>query len=332
MAAKRARVVWAAAALVGFLAVSHTSPVEAQGKAAPTAEDTKKGKDEAKVAYKEAQKKFKADDFAGALPLYQKADLLFPGAAPKHKIAISLDKLGKGAEAVAAYQAFVDSAPGEKYADRVTEAKARIDALSATLPATVNVKVAPEGVAGVAITVDGKPVEGTELKLDAGEHTIAVTAEGHQEATEVVTVKGNEKRDVTVALTPAAKAAPPEPKKKAPVEEPVEEEGRSNVPAYVTLGIAGAGIVLGVVFGVQALGSASDFDDDPTTDNADDAERSALIADMSFGVALTFGITGLVLLFSDDGGDDEEEEASAAPKLRPFGGTKGGGMAATWTF
>ena len=47
------------------------------------------------------------------------------------------------------------------------------------------------------------------------------------------------------------------------------------------------------------------------------------------GVALTFGITGTVLLFSDDGA---EEDSAAVPTLTPFAGTKGGGMAATWIF
>jgi len=104
------------------------------------------------------------------------------------------------------------------------------------------------------------------------------------------------------------------------------------VPAYVTLGIAGAGAILGTVFGIQALGAKSDFEDNPTEDDADKAERAALIADMSFGVALTFGITGAVLLFS--GGDDEEEaeKSAAIPVLAPVVGPKGGGMAATWTF
>ncbi|MBM4376164.1 MAG: PEGA domain-containing protein, partial [Deltaproteobacteria bacterium] len=68
-----------------------------------------------------------------------------------------------------------------------------------------------------------------------------------------------------------------------------------------------------------------------TEDNAQKAERNALIADMSFGVALTFGITGAVLLFS--GGDDESGEKSAAvPTLTPLAGRSGGGMAATWKF
>jgi hypothetical protein len=130
-------------------------------------------------------------------------------------------------------------------------------------------------------------------------------------------------------------AAPPSPEPTTPPPPPPPPEddgGHSNIPAYVTLGIAGAGVILGTIFGIQALGAKSDFDDDPTVENADDAERAALIADMSFGVALTFGITGAVLLFSGGGDDEAPEEASAVPELLPMAGPKGGGMAATWKF
>lgn len=322
----------ALAALTGTLAITHAPVASAQPKKAAAAEeDPKEG---AKKAYGEASKLFKEGKYEEALPLFQKADELYPGAAPKHKIAICLDKMGKTEEAVAAYQTFIDSDPGEKYADRVTEAQKRIDELQATMPATVTIVVGPEGVAGAQITVDGNPAESTELSLMAGEHTIVVSAEGYQPVTEVVTVKGGEKKELALTLAPMAAPPPPEPATPPPPPPPAEDDGgHSNIPAYVTLGIAGAGVILGTIFGIQALGAKSDFDEDPTVENADDAERAALIADMSFGVALTFGITGAVLLFSG-GGDDEspDEAASAMPELLPLAGPKGGGMAATWKF
>ncbi len=109
------------------------------------------------------------------------------------------------------------------------------------------------------------------------------------------------------------------------------------VPAYVTLGIAGAAAVVGTIFGVQALSSKSDFDKTPNTDKADDTERSALIADMAFGVAITLGVTGVVLLTSDD--DPPPAAAATLPKLKrarldliPYGGPKSGGATARLTF
>ena len=109
------------------------------------------------------------------------------------------------------------------------------------------------------------------------------------------------------------------------------------VPAYVVLGIAGAAGVVGTIFGVKALGSKSDFDKSPTTKSADDTERSALIADMAFGVAITLGVTGVVLLTSDD-----EPPPPAAASLKsqkrarldilPYAGPKSGGATAKLTF
>lgn len=317
----------AAALVFGAFTITHTAPALGQGKKAAAKEESPT--DKAKRLYGEAQAKFKEGDFAGALPLFQQADESVPGAAPKHKVALCYDKLGKGPEAVAAYKDFLASNPSEKYADRAEAAKKRIAELEAAMPATVMVKITPEGVEGVQIAVDGNPAPGPELSLLPGEHTVIVSAEGYQPATETVNVTGGQTLDLAVALMPVA-AEPATPPPAPPPKGDEEDGGHSNVPAYVTLGIAGAGAILGTVFGIQALSAKSAFDDDPTNENADDAERAALIADMSFGVALTFGITGVVLLFS--GGDDEPAEASARPVLAPYAGPTGGGMAATWTF
>lgn len=108
------------------------------------------------------------------------------------------------------------------------------------------------------------------------------------------------------------------------------------VPAYVTLGIAGAGLVTGGIFGVMALNAKRDFNDNPTTEAADDVERNALISDMSFGIAITLGVTGIVLLTSDE--PEETTAASLTQKdksrlvVAPFVGAKSGGAAASYTF
>jgi hypothetical protein len=110
------------------------------------------------------------------------------------------------------------------------------------------------------------------------------------------------------------------------------------VPAYVTLGIAGAAGIVGTVFGVKALNSKSDFDKNPTTKSADDTERNALIADMAFGVAITLGVTGIVLLTSDDSPAAPAKASNSKPVQRarldilPYASTKGGGASAKLVF
>lgn len=84
------------------------------------------------------------------------------------------------------------------------------------------------------------------------------------------------------------------------------------LPAYITGGVAVVGAGLGTYFGLRALSLQSDFKNTPTVDLADKGENSALIADMCFGVAITFGVTSAVLFLSDS-----QDAAKDAPKDAP---------------
>jgi hypothetical protein len=91
-----------------------------------------------------------------------------------------------------------------------------------------------------------------------------------------------------VAETPPPPPPPPPP------------EPRSKVPAYVTGAVAIVAAGVGTGFGIKALSQSSDFDKNPTAKKADDGENNALVADMMFGVAITFGVTSAVLFLSSD--------------------------------
>jgi hypothetical protein len=312
----------------------------------------KQKKDAATKAYKAAQEKFTKGDYAGALEGYREADTLLPGERPKFQIAVSLDKLGKVQEAVAAYQIFLDAKPdAEKLKDQIAEANARMEALKKT-PAKVKLAITPEAPAGMKVKVDGvdQPLTaGNELSLAPGKHKITVTAEGFEPSTQDIELKFAETREVPLALTkkaepppappPVAVTPPPPPVTTPPP--PVEPpKPRSKIPAYVTLGLAGAGAVVGTIFGIQALSAKSDFEAAPSTDAADRADRNALIADMSYAVAITFGVTGAVLLFSKDTPEEPKPatgmtKPTTAPRkafVTPYAGPNGGGAAALITF
>ncbi|AUX20001.1 hypothetical protein SOCEGT47_004580 [Sorangium cellulosum] len=306
----------------------------------------KQKKDAAKKLYKEAESRFDKGEYAVAADLYRQADEHVPGAAPKYKLALSLDKQGLTVEAVAAWQVFLDSKPdAEKFKDKIAEAQERIEALKKT-PAKVKVATVPEAPPNLKIAVDGVAQAGTELSIPPGKHTLTVSAEGFVDSSQELEVSFGETRDVSVALTPQqapVAAAPPPPAPPPPAAEPPAAppppaapiEPRSPVPAYVTLGLAGAGAVVGTIFGIQALSAKGDFDDNPTTKNADSVDRNALIADMSFAVALTFGVTGAVLLLSNDTSAEAKAAASSTTKkafFAPFVSPTGGGAAARFTF
>ncbi|WP_437861590.1 PEGA domain-containing protein [Sorangium sp. So ce363] len=307
----------------------------------------KQKKDEAKKLYKEAEARFDKGEYAVAADLYRQADEYVPGAAPKYKLALSLDKQGLVTEAVAAWQAFLDSKPdAEKFKEKIAEGQTRVEALKKT-PAKVKVATVPEAPPGLKVAVDGVAQTGKELSVPPGKHTLTVSAEGFADASQELEVTFAEAREVNVTLTPQAPApvaatpaqppTPPPPADVPPAQPPPPAapiEPRSPVPAYVTLGLAGAGVVVGTIFGIQALGAKSDFDDAPTTKTADKVDRFALIADMSFAVALTFGVTGAVLLLSDDPAQAKAAASSVTKKafVTPFVSPTGGGAAARFTF
>lgn len=257
------------------------------------------------------EKKFKANDYAGALADYEASNTA--KASPKADIGIarSHDKLGHFAEAVVAYDRLVAAAPKDMKAE-VDEAKKRGDEIKA-MPGKVHLETTP---AGAQIIVDPKGEQDaplpqttpTDLDLPAGKHKIKVLADGYDPAEKEVDVAYGSKQDVKVDLVKKAEPAPvppppvvAEPATPAPTPPPPPPpEPRSKVPAYVTGGVAILAAGIGTGFGIKALSQSSDFDSAPTTKKADDGENNALIADMMFGIAITFGVTSAVLFLSND--------------------------------
>ncbi len=283
---------------------------------------------EAKKAYATGKKKMDGGDYAGAVEDFKAADAAWPGAAPKYNIAVCYDKLGKYAEAVEAYRNFIDSKPDAKYADRVIAADKRIEELKAKLEGTVTLTITPPDLQGLAVMVDGTAVQGTELKLPAGPHTIEVSAPGHQPFSQQVDVQGGQAVSLPITLQPIQTT--PEPV------EPSDGGGGGTAQAlriagFVSLGVGVVGGVLTTVFGVQALGAKSDFDATPTTELADDAEDSALLSDVFLGVTGAFGIAGIILLAAGYTMDDGEG-GDTAVRVLPMAGPEGGGVALTVKF
>ena len=322
------------------------APAKAAATPKPQSEFQKRAQ-AAKLA-KDAEAKAKAGDYAAALPLWTQAEALAPASKQRLGIAVALDKTAKVVEAAAAYQAFLDGKPdAKKEKDAVAEAEARLAALKKT-PAKLVIVTEPAAPPNAKLTLDGSPVQGAELSVAPGKHSLALTADGFEPATREFEATFAESKELKLTLAalpppPAPVVATTEPGKagegEKPAEPPPAPVQRSKVPAYITLGLAGAGAIVGATFGGLALKAKSDFNavGGATTANADKADRNALIADMAFAVALTFGVTGTVLLL----GGDPPPEAKAALQhkptpvrgfVTPYAGPTGGGAAAVLTF
>jgi hypothetical protein len=301
----------------------------------------KKTRDAARKAYGQGEKAFGEGNFSAAYEGFQKANEQIPSPHALYWMAKSLDKQDKTADAIAAYERLLSDADASKVGDeKLLDAKTRIEELKLKQVALVSLVTVP---AGATVSVDGNLETGTtplSLKLQPGPHKITVGATGFETKQVDFDAKAGDKAEQRIDLI--AKPAPPPPLPPPPVEPvstptpPPPVEKRSMVPAYVTLGIATAGAVVGTVFGLKALSAKSDFNDRPTTSTADDTERNALISDMAFGVAITLGVTGIVLLTSDEEAPKESAKLHPPSKLKfefdTYAGKTGGGAKARLRF
>lgn len=344
----------AAAVVAGTLASTALVPLAHAQKAGAKQEAAKKPdkktRDAARKAYGAGEKAYGAGKYSEAYDDFKKANSLIPSPHAQYWMAMCLDKEGKSAEAYAAFKSFFDNPRADKVGDeKMSSAKAAFEKLKST-PAQVEFKTTP---AGATITVDGQAQMGETpmtVKVPPGDHKVEVSAPGYETQKMDLSVAPGEKQEQAVTLeassagsaaaaapvaAPPEEAAPPE-----TTEPPAPPPKKSKVPAYVTLGIAGAGAIVGTIFGVKALGDKSKFNDTPTNDNADKTERDALIADMAFGVAITLGVTGVVLLTSSGSSGDAAKESGSVRKLppkatlnvAPYMSPHGGGAAARLTF
>ena len=302
----------------------------------------KKTRDAARKAYGEGEKAYAAGDFAAAYAGFSKALDLIPTPAAAYWAAKSLDQQGKTDDAIKAYEALLaDPNVGRLGDEKLSDAQTRVATLKASQVGEVTVSSAA---VGAQLTVDGVLQPGplpAVLKLAPGPHKLTLTAPGYDAKELDLDVKAGTKLEQKVDLLQHIAPPPPPPSPEvapAPPPPPPPAEKHSKVPAYVTLGIATGGAIMGTIFGVQALQSKSDFDKNPTTKSADDTERNALIADMAFGVAVTLGVTGIVLLTSSDDTTSGSKAAKlqlppkATFRVTPYIGRESGGAAARLTF
>jgi hypothetical protein len=301
----------------------------------PPNDATKKA---ARQAYGDGQKAFDKGDFAEAEAQFSKANELIPSVNAAYWIAICLNMQGKSSEAYAAFQALLaDPAHTSLSEDKLATAQSKLEELSKT-PANITITMSPTT---AMVSIDGTPQLSTsplEIKLAPGAHKINVGATGYQPVEREITVKPAEKSTQNFELVKEPEPVPVVAPTPPPEPTPPAQEPKSKLPAYITLGVAGASAVVGTIFGIQALSKKSDYNKNPTSSAADDVERNALIADMAFGVAVTLGITGVVLLTSDDSNEiARDTEPRRAPvqtslSVTPYVSSKGGGASALLKF
>jgi tetratricopeptide (TPR) repeat protein len=220
--------------------------------------------------------------------------------------------------ALASYRAFLEQ--GGAFTEQEGEVRAKIDMLDGLL-GTVRISVS---VHGYEVWVDDRRIGEnlTTFLVPGGTHKVEVRAPGYVPAQQEVQVAARAERSLTFELERLAE----------------EFEGLSPALFWSATGVAVVAAGVGAGFGIRALSQRNDVDARTpplgTDDEASDIRKSALLADVMFGVAGAAAITAVIFaLFTDWGGEDEDA-APAEPTVRlnlaPTRGGVGLGLGGTF--
>jgi PEGA domain len=205
--------------------------------------------------------------------------------------------------------------------------------LSAALPkiARLTVKVDPStvnpqvSVAGAAIPA---ALIGVERPTDPGTHEVVVSAPGYLEQRTSVTLAEGGSQEISVKLEkdPNAVATTPAPPvttapvvTTGPTAPPSDTSPKkNNALAYVSLGVGGAGLLVGGITGFLALGKKSDLKGCVDTkcpssqqDTLDGAKSMATVSTVGFAVGFVGVGVGVVLLLTGN----SNSASLGAPKV-----------------
>jgi hypothetical protein len=216
----------------------------------------------------EGQDALDRKDYAIALDRFGRADALIH--APTLLIGVARAQVGLG-RLVTAQEVYnrilregVAEGSPEPFFVALDEAKKELAALAQRVPSvTIQVK----GPDAPQVTIDGQPVPlaalGARRPVDPGTRVIRATAEGFAPGEVKVTVAEGQHEAAVVELrrieSPATPAGPIEPTGPAP-DQGGGGSSRTTL-GIIALGVGGAGLALGAVTGVLALGKHADLKD-----------------------------------------------------------------------
>lgn len=239
-----------------------------------------------------------------------------------YNIGLAHERLGHLTQAIDALRQYVEGAPGAEDVEVVRE---RMRTLQERLDSTaVALEVSEEG---ARVVVDGEDRGMSPLadpvRVPPGAHEVRVEKQGFQPFTIRVTVPAGERVGVQANLVALPAAEAPH-AVQAPISEaPPPREGGAGPLPWVLFGVAGATAIGGGIFGAIALGKRDEANDAAATDRRaydqarDASKRSALVADIAFGVTVAAAVTGIILL-ATSGGSESEGDRAAGPVVAPI--------------
>jgi hypothetical protein len=235
----------------------------------------------------------------------------------------------------------------------------RLQAVAKRLAAVVLVPKDDDGldVTGAVLAIDGaarpEALDGKPVFVNPGPHTFTVTAAGRVPGSLKLTLgEGDQGRREVFVLKVSGGGRPEEgPAATAAVGREAEPAARAGhgVPGWIgwsAIGAGVAGIAVGSIYGLVALGKHSKLDREcpnrvcPAV-TADDIQEyasdmsaqhvDATVADVAYGVGIVgLGVGAALLLFFPENGQRASAERGADVRVRPWVGLGNAGMTGTF--
>lgn len=267
-------------------------------------------------------------DLEGALKRYLAADEIMGVPTTGIEVARTQAKLGRLVEARAEAIDVANSASAPRepavFGEARVEAGKLAEQLEARIPSIV-VTVAPEGIATAHAKLEQTRLPqatfGLPFKVNPGEHTLEVSADGYHNEVVRFSVAEGEQRNLAVTLTPIPKSeatrvttTAPE-RTPPPLEAETQGASSSSTMTYIAFGVAGAAALVGGGAGVYSLMKTSDAEkkfcdgnacDEPARPLLNDANTYAWVANIGLGVAVLAAGYGVYTLLSGNGPAEEQ--------------------------
>jgi hypothetical protein len=300
----------------------------------------------AEALFEEARRLADAGKYAEACPKFAESNRLDPGVGVLMYLGACYERLGRVASAWAAFREAREGAATQGRADRVTTAEERIRALEPRLPRLrIDVPV-DANISGLAIARDELPVNeatwGTPIPVDPGNHVVTATAPGYEPWETQVEAKEGQLaalevpplRLVRASAAPAGAAGPTgAPSGGANDGAPSDTGSGQRTAAVIVMGVGGASLVAGTIFGIVASSHWSSAQEECSAgeplrcsqtglDSIDASETTGLASTIFFVVGGAAAAGGAVLWFTAPTGNT----SSASIGLQP------GGVRARGTF
>lgn len=279
--------------------------------------------------------------YVEACPKLEESQRIDAGIGTLLYLAECYEKTGRTASAWATFREAASAASAAGQADRARQGKARADHLEESLSKlTISVATENKSIAGFQVTRSGEAVQAplfdSAVPVDPGQLVIEATAPGYQPFTRTVSVPPNNGRaQIQIpplvplaggsAVAPATAAGSTATGQTGTEQQQTEsdvlaqnasgDEGdTARTVGVVLMGVGAAGLVVGSVFGIDALQKNSDAKDicgddascpsQEGEDLSNEAQDAALVSTIGFIAGGASLVAGAVVYFTAADGSE----------------------------